>query len=245
MAFISTLKKMRSAKIPPCSAIVAAGGFSQRMKEQDKLFATIHGAPVLAYTLAAFRDCEYINEIIIVARNDCLERVSEICSKFNISKASKVITGGQTRLESVINGVYAASKQAKLIAIHDGARPCVSSDVIMRAIESAAKYNAAAPAVPITSTIKRIKSDFIVETVDREGMYEIQTPQVFATDLIKAALTNATNKSIDVTDDCKAVEMLGACVHITEGARSNIKITTQEDLMIVDAILAKRSCLSE
>ena len=245
MAFFSTLKKMKSGKIPSCSVIIAAGGASQRMNGEDKLFANILGTAVLAHTLTAFQDCGYVDEILIATREDCLERVGKICKQCGITKASKVIIGGPTRLKSVINCIFAVSKKAELIAIHDGARPCVSQDVIRKAVETAAKYHAAAPAVPISSTIKKIQRNIVIETIDREDLYEIQTPQVFTADLIKAALTFANNRSIDITDDCKAVELIGATVNITEGSRSNIKITTHEDLFIAESILAQRSNATE
>ena len=242
MSFLSRLKLMRSGKIPQCSAVIAAAGCSERMNGEDKLFIEINGAPVLAHALCAFQKCRYINEIIIVAREECIDRISDICKQFCISKAEKIIFGGSTRLLSVLNGVFAVSKKSGIIAIHDGARPCIDQIIIERAIESAAEHHAAAPAVPISSTIKNAERSFVKMTIDREGMFEIQTPQVFTADLIKAALTNAYKKSIQVTDDCQAVEILGAAVHLTEGSRCNIKLTSSEDVTIVEAILAQRSC---
>jgi len=238
--FFSKLKKARTKKIPTCSAVIAAAGSSQRMNGEDKLFVKIHGIPVLAHTLKAFQSCEYIKEIIVVTRDYYKGHVSDICSQYGITKAEKIIIGGQTRLVSVTNGVFAVSGKAKLIAIHDGARPCVDNGIIERAVESAVKYHAAAPAVPVSSTIKRVKNSMIIETVDRGDLVEIQTPQVFTSELIKAALTNAGNKSIDVTDDCKAVELIGATVRITEGSRNNIKLTTREDLIIAEAIIRRQ-----
>ena len=235
MAFFSKRKRVRGAKIPFCSVVIAAAGASKRMGGEDKLFFEINGAPVLAHTLSKFQDCGYIEEIIVVTREDCFERVGDICKQFD--KASKIIVGGQSRLASVINGVYEVSKKAKLIAIHDGARPCIDIGIIERTIEAAARHNAAAPAVPVSSTLKRVKRNIVMDTVDRDDLYEIQTPQVFNADLIKAALTNANRKSIDVTDDCKAVEMIGATVHITEGSRRNIKLTTKEDIVLAEATL--------
>ena len=237
MSFLSKLKKARSGKIPPCTAVIVAAGRSKRMGGEDKLFIEIHGVPVLAYSLNAFQYCGYVNEIIIVTREDCLENVSQICKGFGIDKASKVIIGGNTRLLSVMNGVFAAHDKAKLIAIHDGARPCIESVVIDRAIESAAKNHAVAPAIPVSSTIKRANGNIVVDTIDRSDLFEIQTPQVFDAGLIKAALTNAVKKSIEITDDCMAVELIGAPVHITEGSRNNIKLTTGEDINIAAAIL--------
>ena len=233
MAFVK-----KSKKPAKCAAVIAAAGYSQRMGE-EKQFIEIRGAPVLAYTLAAFQACGLISEIVVVARKDHLERVGEICAEYRISKAAKVVAGGETRLESVMSGVLAVSPSAQLIAIHDGARPCVAQEVIERAVAAAAAYHAAAPGVQISSTVKRAKDGVVAETIDRENLFEIQTPQVFTADIIKAALTNALKKSIDITDDCMAVELLKVPVYITEGSRSNIKLTTREDMLIAEAILAE------
>jgi len=203
----------------------------------DKLYTEIGGFPVLAHTLNIFQKCESIKEIIVVAREDRIGQVSEICGSCGINKANKIIVGGGTRLESVLNGLMAVSKGMHLVAIHDGARPCVSPEIIERTITAAARHRAAAPAVKASSTVKRVKDGMVTATVDREQLYEIQTPQVFETDLIKAALTNAFNKRVDITDDCMAAELIGIPVYVTDGSRNNIKITTREDIVIAEAIL--------
>ena len=240
MSLFLKRKKAMPKKIPPCSAVIAAAGSSQRMNGEDKLFIEINGTPVIVYSLTAFQNCDYINEIIVVTRSEHMELVSDICKHYGITKAAKVVSGGPARLVSVYNGVFAVSKKAGLIAIHDGARPCIEQDVIKRAVLAASKYQASAPAVPVKSTIKCVKDNFVVKTVDREGLFEVQTPQVFKAELIKAALTNARNKSIDVTDDCMAAELIGAPVFMAEGSPHNIKLTTGEDLVIAEAIL--RGC---
>jgi len=243
MSVLSIIKRKRSVKIPPCAAVIAAAGSSGRMAGEDKLFMEIVGVPVLAYTLTAFQRCELIREIIVVSGESRIGDVSRLCEKFAIGKAVKIITGGGTRLESVLNGVFAVSRGMKLIAIHDGARPCISGDVIESTIAAAAKNNAAAPAIQISSTIKLVKDGIVLETVDRDGLYQIQTPQVFDADLIKAALTNAMKKGADVTDDCMAAENIGARIHITGGSLSNIKITTIDDFAVAEAIL--RGCFKQ
>ena len=240
MAAVSGKGGGKQKKRPVCAAVIVAAGLSRRMEGEDKLFTEIRGAPVLAHTLAAFQNSAYIDEIIIVAREDMLDSVSEICGKHDFSKASSVIIGGATRLESVMNGLLAVSKKTDLAAIHDGARPCVTETVIGQTIVAAAEFYAAAPGIPVASTLKRSDGRIITETVDRTGLFEIQTPQVFDADLIKAALTGAIKKGIEVTDDCMAVEMLGVQVHITEGSSYNIKITTKEDVAIAESILAMR-----
>lgn len=230
--------KSRNSDVRPhCAAIIAAAGSSERMAGEDKLFLEICGAPVLAHTLAVFQRCKAIGEIVVVTRENRIDTVCGICAKYGIDKATKVMVGGKTRLESALIGALAVSDRAELIAIHDGARPCVSEAIIESAVNAAANCHASAPAVKVSSTIKRASGGLVTETVDREDLHEIQTPQVFTAELIKAALTNAMNKSINVTDDCMAVEILGFPVHLTEGSGSNIKITLPEDLIVAKALL--------
>ena len=229
-------KKTRG-KRPMCSAVIVAAGTSRRMGGEDKLLLEICGAPVLAHTLTAFQRSECIDEIIIVTREDMLGAVGEMCEKYGADKAAGIIVGGATRLESALYGTLAVSKNAKLIAIHDGARPCLDEGLLSRAVKAASEHYAAAPAIPVSSTIKRVKDGIISETVDRAELVEIQTPQVFDAGLIKAALTGALKKGAEVTDDCMAVELIGGRVLITEGSASNIKITTKDDIAIAESIL--------
>ena len=237
MSLISKLRKASQKELTPCSVVIAAAGSSARMAGDDKLFALINGVPVLAHTLRAFQNCALVDEIIVVTRQEMIERVTEMCRTYGIVKAGSVIPGGETRFDSVSRGVFAVSKKSRLIAIHDGARPCISGGVIERTISSAAKYSAAAPAVPVWSTVKSVSKGVVTETINRENLVEIQTPQVFDSDLIKAALTKAVSVGELLTDDCMAVEMLGVPVHITEGSRSNIKLTEPGDILIAAAIL--------
>jgi len=209
------------------------------MSGEDKLLAGICGKPVLMHVLDVFQQCKVIDEIIVVTREDLIDRVSGLCSEGSFSKVTRVMAGGSSRLESVLTGTLAASKKMELIAIHDGARPCIDAEVIERAVTAAAKLHAAAPAIKISSTVKKVVDGVIVDTVDRESLYEIQTPQVFDAELIKAALTNAAQKMVEITDDCMAAELIGVPVYITEGSSSNIKITTPEDLTIAEAILCR------
>jgi len=227
-------------KVPAtCTAVIAAAGSSVRMNGVDKLFVEICGFPVIVHTLLAFECSDYVDEIVVVAREECVERIASLCKKHSINKVSKVMIGGSSRLESVVSGVYAASWKSELIAIHDGARPCVDKRTIEKTILKATKRHAAAPGVPVSSTLKKLKGKIVMETVDREDMVEIQTPQTFNADLIKGALTKALKESPDITDDCMAVEKLGIPVYITEGSRFNIKLTTDEDFCFAEAVLLK------
>ena len=240
---MSIFKKFGSKKrrAVSCAAVIAAAGSSQRLGGVNKQFELVGGKPVLAHTLAAFEQCEQISEIIVVTREEDLARVCDICAAYSISKAGKIIVGGETRQDSVSNGVFAAAKSATLVAVHDGARPFVTQDIITSTIAAAKEHYAAAPAIPVTSTIKRAKNGIVTETVDRDGLFELQTPQIFAPEVIKAALTNAKNKAIAVTDDCAAVEQLGFRVRLTDGARDNIKLTTKDDFILAEAIIKART----
>jgi len=238
MPLLSVIKSLKSKKPPACTAVIAAAGTSQRCKGEDKLYYLINGKPVLAYTLEIFQKCKLVDDIIVVAQEEQFGCINDICTKYGFKKVSKVMKGGQTRLESVINGVYAASGKARLIAIHDGARPCLDVEILEATIQKAAQCNAAAPAVAIASTIKKADNSVISETVERDGLFEIQTPQIFRTELIKGALSNAIKKEIEITDDCMAVEIIGFPVSIVNGSRRNIKITETEDMLIAKALLS-------
>jgi 2-C-methyl-D-erythritol 4-phosphate cytidylyltransferase len=223
-----------------CTAVVAAAGSSTRMDGQNKLFIEIGGKPVLAHTLSALEACRRIGEIIVVTRAEDIQRVALLCENNGLKKVTKIITGGATRQESVYKGVLQVSQRAELIAVHDGARPFVTETIVALTIDAAKKYAAAAPAVPVTSTIKQAKDGLVEKTIDREALFEVQTPQVFSAELLKAALSNAIGKALYITDECMAVEALGCPVRLTAGARDNIKLTTAMDIVIAQAIYDAR-----
>jgi 2-C-methyl-D-erythritol 4-phosphate cytidylyltransferase len=223
-----------------CSAIIAAGGSSQRMNGINKQFAEIAGIPVLARTLMMFEHNSNIDEIIVVTSGESIGRVCSLCADYSIAKASKIIAGGSTRTQSVINGLNVVSPKAKLIAIADGARPLVTSDIINDTVKAASDNAAAAPGIPVISTVKRIENGCIKETVPRQDLVQIQTPQVFEASLIKAAIEKAVKQDIELTDDCMAVELMGMPIKLTKGSNENIKITTPFDLMLAEEILRDR-----
>jgi 2-C-methyl-D-erythritol 4-phosphate cytidylyltransferase len=230
---------------PFCSAVIVAAGSSQRMGGVDKLFVEINEIPVIVHAILPFQQSRNIHEIVVVVHKNVLKQVSELCEKYKFTKVSKVVIGGSTRSESVLNGLLAVSKKALFAAIHDAARPCVSTAIIEETVSKVKQYKAVAPAVSVTSTLKRVKKELILETVDRENLVDIQTPQVFDVDLIKGALTNVMNKNLNVTDDCMAVELLGANVYITNGSTNNIKITNSDDIIIAQTILSQNMADSE
>ena len=239
MAGLFSKWKKRPAQ-PLCAAVVVAAGSARRMEGIDKALAPLGELPVLVHTLYAFQDCPAVGEIVVVTREDLLVEVSRLCKDYALDKVRKVIVGGAERIHSVQSGLREVDPSAELIAIHDGARPLVTAQVIEQAVSAAAKSGAAAPAVPVVDTIKRFEDGLSVETVDRSQLRAVQTPQVFEAGLIRAATQKALEDGELLTDDCGAVERLGKRVTLTQGSRENIKITTPLDLVLGEAILAAR-----
>lgn len=233
-------KSGSEARLPRCSAVIVAAGYSQRMGN-DKLMMALDGMPVLLRTLKVFENSPLIDEIVVVTRMDKLEGTADLCKNGGISKVTKVVTGGKTRAESALAGVSATKKDAKLIAVHDGARPLVTSDLILRTIYAAEEYLAAVPVISSPDTLKLLDDKGkVAATVDREHTLRVQTPQVFKADLIKGALTAAVERGLSVTDDSAAVEMMGVKTHAVQGDEENIKITSPLDLELAAAILHRR-----
>lgn len=223
-----------------CSAIIVAAGSAKRMEGIDKILTPLGELPVLVHTLYAFQDCPCFDEIIIVTREDLLVEVSHLCQEYGFDKVRKVVIGGAERTHSVRNGLREVRPDAQLIAIHDGARPLVTQDILEQTVRRAAETNAAAPAIPITDTIKRVEKNLAVETVDRSSLFAVQTPQIFEAGLIKAAVEKAIQDGEVLTDDCACVERLGMKVYLTQGSRENLKITTPFDLLLASTILEAR-----
>ena len=225
---------------PECAAVVLAAGSSVRMGS-DKILARLGELPVLARTLRPFQECSCVKEIVVVTAADKLEEVTELCREYNIGKVTKVLCGGKTRTESALTGVSEVSGRIPLIAIHDGARPLVTEELIRRCIEAAAEKLAVVPAIRSTDTLKTAGEDgAIIGTVDRETTWRIQTPHVFKADLIKGALTKAMKQGLPLTDDSSAMEILGVTTYIVEGDEENIKLTRPLDLLLAAAILRDR-----
>lgn len=238
MAFYKKILK-RFGKGPLNTAVIVAAGSSQRMG-QDKLKLSIGGMSVMERTLRAFESCEEIHEIIIVTREDRLQEMADLGAQCGITKLKQVILGGSTRAGSSLAGVTAASRKSTLIGIHDAARPLVTPDGISAVYQAAKKHQAAAPVLPLKDTIKEMKDGKLVSTPPRENMAAVQTPQVFQADLIRAALSEAVQKELPITDDCSAVEAMGIPIEAVEGWEENIKITTPFDVLIAEEILRRR-----
>lgn len=230
---------MRKLQRGFCSAVVLAAGESQRMGE-DKLFLPLDGIPVLGMGLCVLQSCPDIDEILVVTREEALKSVEELRSRFGLRKVKKLVLGGDTRTASALAGVNAVSRRAKIICIHDGARPFLTSELVEEVVRAAVLYQAAAPAVPVKDTIKRAKQDVVLETPDRDTLFAVQTPQAFHAELIKGALTQAVKDGKTYPDDCAAAEAFGVRVRLTTGMEENLKITTPLDMALAQAICARR-----
>ncbi len=240
MAFYGKLKK--KLKKPFHTAVIVAAGSSERMG-RDKLLLPLGGVPVLVRTLRAFESSGCVDEIIVVTREDRLEEIAALRDKYVIRKMTKVVIGGDTRMGSSLAGVFAADKRATLIGIHDAARPLVTPEIIEAAYAMAEKRQAAAPVIPLKDTVKELENDALYRTPARDGLAAVQTPQVFHADLIRAALTNAVEQKLELTDDCAAVEAIGLPVAAVDGSEENIKITTPLDITLAEEILRRRGQL--
>ena len=222
-------------KLQYCGAVIVAAGNASRMEGIDKVMAPIGGQPMIRRTVEQFQNCDAIGEIVVVTRQDLLETVSELCRDF--PKVQAVVVGGDCREASVVNGLEALSKKCTLAAIHDGARPFATWEMIDRVVRAAHTYGAAVPVIPVKDTIKVVQGGLVQSTPLRRDLRAVQTPQVFDYDLLRAALQKVAKEKVEITDDCSAVERLGMSVKIVEGDERNIKVTTPLDLKIAELLL--------
>lgn len=218
-----------------CGAVVVAAGTASRMGGIDKMMEPLAGVPVILRTVRVFQECDAIREIVIVTREDLILPITNLVH--GIEKVRAVVAGGDSRQESVNLGLNALSEKVKLVAIHDGARPLVTTQLIDKIVRAADTYGAAAPFIPVKDTIKEVKGGVVVKTPDRKSLMAAQTPQVFDFDILRGAMKHARETGAEVTDDCSAVELMGMSVKVMVGDEQNLKITTPMDLRIAEILL--------
>lgn len=224
---------------PTTTAILVAAGNATRMGE-NKMFLIVDGVPVVAKSLLALQQTPEIFQIIVVSKPEDFGQIKEIVDIFQIDKVSDIVAGGTTRQESVVNGLTCVNQEAKLIAIHDGARPLVSPEIITQVIIDAQEHGGATACVPSKDTVKIADDEgFVSVTPKREKVYLIQTPQVFEKESFLTAVALAKKQKKDFTDDCQLYENAGKKVYLSCGSYYNIKITTPEDLPLAQ-ILSER-----
>jgi 2-C-methyl-D-erythritol 4-phosphate cytidylyltransferase len=219
------------------SVIIAAAGESTRFNGANKQLAPLCGIPVIARSMLLFEELPEVSEIIVSAREEDMETIRELASRYNVTKLSAVTKGGNTRQASVFSAYGAVSKETRYIAVHDGARPLASPQVVRRCVKDASVFGAVVPGVPVKDTLKTVDGGMVSDTPDRKKLYSVQTPQVFRKDLYVAGINFAKEHGLDFTDDCQLVESVGVKVCVTESDCRNIKITTPEDLTYAEAVL--------
>lgn len=224
------------------SAVIVAAGGSVRMGIADsKQFIPLLDKPAIEYTLKAFQKCYLIKEIIIVCREQDVDRINKLVNQNGFTKVSKVVLGGSSRSASVRNGIKSANEKAKYFAIHDGARPLITVDEIERVVEAAFETGAATLGTSVTDTIKIVDGFNKIESTPlRSQLRAVQTPQVFERDLYMFALENAGENSLEFTDDCALIENMGGEVLVVKGSEENIKLTTPVDVILAESILKNR-----
>lgn len=210
----------------------------------DKLAALLAGKPVLARSMMAFETCEAIGEIVVVTSAEKIGAVREMADRFGIAKLASVIEGGAERHLSVWSGIQAVADRAEYIVVHDGARPLVTPGAISLAIAAAAEHGGATLAHRVTDTLKRADAGRrVTGSVSREDLWGMETPQVFAADLLRRAYWRILESGEAVTDEVSAVEAMGEPVYLVENAEPNPKITFAGDIAMAEAILvAKEVC---
>ena len=221
------------------SAIIVAAGSSERMGF-DKLFALVSGKPIIAHTIAAFERTDCVDEIILVGRADGLGELQKIVGQ--PTKVKQIIAGGAERTDSVRVGLDHLNPKSDFVAVHDAARPMITPEKISRVFEVCRTSGGVATlAEPINDTLKRADVDLVVkESVDRTGVYGMQTPQVFARKLLEEAYQLVAKKKIAVTDEVSAVELLGRKVVLVPNHDFNFKITYPRDLPLAEFVLKQR-----
>ncbi len=223
------------------SAVIVAAGSSTRMGGGSKQMELLCGIPVIVHTLRAFANTPCIHEIVVVAKRDELDLYRELTREYALSKISAVVEGGKTRQESVRLGLDAVNPRSAFIAISDGARCLLTEEMISRVCRNAYLHGAATAATRATDTVKlESKQAFIESTTERKRTWQAQTPQVFKTNLYRAAAYTALEEKFVGTDDCSLVEEIEYPVKLVDCGRENIKITTPVDLYIAEAILRYR-----
>jgi len=222
-------------------AIIAAAGHGKRMGSLIyKQFLEIENKPILVHTLEKFCQSEVIDSIIIVIPKAWYRFVVEnIIDKYNLSKVSKIEIGGVTRQESVYNALKAVSQNTATVVIHDAVRPFISLKLLRKAINKGKETGAAILAVPVQESLKKVSGKLVKHSLTRDSVWLVQTPQVFHKDLIINAYQQAFFNSITANDDSELVELMGHPIYVIEGNRTNIKITTPEDLNLAKLLLTK------
>jgi len=220
-------------------AIIVAAGRGERMGAKvDKAFVSLGSRPVLAHSLTAFEKCADIDGAILVVRRDRLDAARAMADMFGCSKVRRIVPGGARRQDSVQSGLDALPEEVRIVAVHDGARPCVTPDLISQTVKAAKRYGSGVAAVRINDTVKYVERGLTVtRTMDRSKLWAVQTPQTFKLEVLREAFASLARHKATVTDEAAAVEKLGQKVRLVPSSVANMKITTAEDLAVATTLL--------
>lgn len=242
--FLGSVFSAFSNKHQFTSAVIVCGGSGTRMMSDNKTtkqHLDIGGVPVIVRTLLIFDTCSCIDEIILVAKKDEIDIYREYAKQYGFTKLKRIVAGGDTRTASVLNGFKAISDQSRYVAIHDGVRCLITEENINEVVARAYDFGAACAVRLCTDTVKAMDaSGNITSTIDRDTCRLATTPQVFKTEMYRAAIYTAKKNGYTATDDSALVERLGFKVFAVDCGHENIKITTPTDLLVAEAILKQR-----
>jgi len=221
-------------------AIIPAAGRGKRIGASvPKQFLEIQGRPLLHHTLMVFASCKLIDYVVLVMpRADVDEMGEDWLNKYEIVR--KVVVGGEQRQDSVYNGFSFLEEGTDIVVVHDGVRPFTTPQMIIATVEAAQQHGAAITAIPVSDTVKQAADGFVKQTVPRDGLWRVQTPQAFQCGLLQQAFKKAKKDSYYGTDEGSLVEYLGGRVKIVPGSELNIKITRKEDLVLGESLLSRR-----
>ena len=245
----SEIRNLQSEILARCitmmdvAAIVPAAGLGRRFKGTvNKLFASLGGEPLLACTLRVLQESSRIRWIVLVVHPKLRNQARAFAKRYQITKALLPCSGGSSRAESVMRGFAAIPREAKWVLVHDGARPCVSGRLITESVRMARRYGAVACGLPAGVTVKYVdRRSSVSLTLNREQLWFAQTPQVFRRDWFAQALAQADHNLEQFPDDAAILESAGFPVKMILGEPLNLKVTTQDDLLLAEAILKRRT----
>lgn len=224
--------------IKTVAAVVVAGGMGQRMGSVvPKQFLPLQGRPVVQWSLECFERTPEINQIILVLPEDWIDEGRSRLANFTSRKFFTIVVGGKLRQDSVMAGVAAIEDPEGWVAVHDGARPGITPALVSNAVNKAFMLGNAVCAVPSHDTLVRVVNGEIVGQIDRNEVYRIQTPQIFETAVLRQAFENARKTSFIATDEATLVRELGYRINLVEGSEKSAKITTHEDLDMLESLL--------
>jgi 2-C-methyl-D-erythritol 4-phosphate cytidylyltransferase len=223
------------------TALIVAGGSGDRFGgDIPKQYQVIAGRPLLSWTVERFEKASTIDQIAIVASEEFLLYVNnQVVNPYDYKKVIKIIPGGETRAESVLNGLEALPLATSYVAVHDGVRPLVKPADIDSVVLEARSHRAAILGRTVSETVKRVRENMILATLDRRNLYLAETPQVFQYDLIKEAYQQGMKKGLPVTDDAGMVESLGFKVRLVPSTGPNPKLTTPDEHEFIKTMLER------